>query len=598
MSASGSSAVRSGQQNLLSDWLLPDNSLDGLRYLSRAQIRYRVKRFWKRMFSPRQAIASLLSVAFVSLYLVAGLTLLSRREANDPEQLRLWLSGGMVLYAMYHTVKHLWAKPSLEPDAETWADADRLWLGGGPVARRTMVLREAMSAVPSAVAKTCLLGVVLWRDAEFLPLLLAGICLALIALELIRRVITHGIDALRPGERRVGCAISLFVGLAMLFQLGVQIWQSTPPGSDPVVYVLSAMSEVGNYAGSAWIQIMAFALLPAASVASAEPWPWFGQLAPSISLSLMTMMAVAVILMLAEVLVRVDAWSSNRRIETERQRLRLLESNANLPRSAALNVASRSLRTTWIQQFGDALSRWLPKRSRGMSGLVVRQLQCVRRYLPNVIVSFAIPMALSLSPLLTDQTTKQWVFVIGGIALSSLLLAPPALQIDFRRDLKRMFLVRSLPLGNAAMCAGMLSVPVAITVLFQWSTLALGAWIAAPPKWQTVWLFLALPSLAVVTFSVENALFLAFPHHVHAQGIAMVIRAKITFLWKGLMLAIAPIALISYVMLCERMLPTFWVGPAAFAGTLLAVWSVAALAGWVLVRCWSRFDPLIDTPPE
>jgi hypothetical protein len=158
--------------------------------------------------------------------------------------------------------------------------------------------------------------------------------------------------------------------------------------------------------------------------------------------------------------------------------------------------------------------------------------------------------------------------------------------------------VRSLPLGNAAMCAGMLSVPVAITVLFQWSTLALGAWIAAPPKWQTVWLFLALPSLAVVTFSVENALFLAFPHHVHAQGIAMVIRAKITFLWKGLMLAIAPIALISYVMLCERMLPTFWVGPAAFAGTLLAVWSVAALAGWVLVRCWSRFDPLIDTPPE
>lgn len=598
MTTSGFTSVRGGQRNRLSDWLIPDDSLDGLRYLSRAQLRFRVARFWKRMFSPRQAIASILSIVFMALYLVAGLTLLSRREANDPEQLRLWLSGGMVLYALYHTVKHLWSKPTPEPDAVTWTDADRLWLGGGPVSRRTMVLREAMSSIPSSLAKTALLGVVLWRDAEFLPLLLAGVCLALIALELIRRVITHGIDAMRPSERRLGCIISLVVGLAMVVQLGIQTWQSTPPGSDPVIYVLSAMSEVGNYAGSTAIQAMAFALLPAASVAAAEPWSVFDSLPPLVSLAFMTMIAIAVICVLAEVLVRVDAWSAKRRIETERRRLRLMESNVANGRSSADEFLSRPTQVTRIQRFGDWFAKCLPERHRGMSGLVVRQLQCVRRYLPNVIVSFAIPMALSLSPLLTDQTTKQWVFVIGGIALSSLLLAPPALQIDFRRDLKRMFLVRSLPLGNVAMCVGMLSVPVAITVLFQWSTLALGAWFATPSMWQTVWLFLALPSLAVVTFAVENALFLAFPHHVHAQGIAMVIRAKITFLWKGLMLAVAPIGLISYVMFCERVLPTFWVGPAAFGGTLLAVWSTAAFAGWVLVRCWRRFDPLIDTPPE
>ncbi|MEO9592053.1 hypothetical protein [Rhodopirellula bahusiensis] len=598
MNAPGFTTARVGRTNRLIDWLIPDDSLDGLRYLSRAQFRFRVMRFWKRMFSPRQAIASILSIVFMALYLVAGLTLLSRREANDPEQLRLWLSGGMVLYALYHTVKQLWSKPSLEPDAVTWTDVDRLWLGGGPVSRRTMVLREAMSSIPSALAKTALLGVVLWRDAEFLPLLLAGVCLALIALELIRRVITHGIDALRPAERRLGCMISLVVGSAMLVQLGVQTWQATPPGSDPVIYVLSAMSEVGHYAGSAAIQFMAFALLPAASVAAAEPWAVFGSLPVFMSLGLMTLISVAVIFVLAETLVRVDAWSSQRRIRTERDRLRLIESEVAIGGSASIGSLSQPMQVTRIQRFGDWLAGWLPEGQRGMSGLVVRQLQCVRRYLPNVIVSFAIPMALSLSPLLTDQTTKQWVFVIGGIALSSLLLAPPALQIDFRRDLKRMFLVRSLPLGNVAMCVGMLSVPVAITVLFQWSTLALGAWFATPSMWQIVWLFLALPSLAVVTFAVENALFLAFPHHVHAQGIAMVIRAKITFLWKGLMLAVAPIGLISYVMFCERVLPTFWVGPAAFGGTLLAVWSTAAFAGWVLVRCWRRFDPLIDTPPE
>ncbi|MCC9654975.1 hypothetical protein [Rhodopirellula halodulae] len=590
------------------DWFDPDRSLDGLKFLARTQVRFRITRFWNRLFSPRQAIASVLSVTFVGLYLLAGITLLSRREANDPEQLRLWLSGGMILYALYHAVKQLWSQTNTDMDLVTLTEPDRLWLGGGPIARRTLVLREATSAIPSSMAKTVLLGVVLWRDAVSLVSLLLGVCLALVALELLRRLISHLIAALSPNVRRYARATSLLVGLAILMQLGIQTWQSTPPGSDPLQYVLSGMSEIGHYAGSTAIQSMAFALLPAASLASGEAItsdlaiPGIHQLIATIPVwlvqGLLAIFAVAVIAGLAECLVWADRWSSDRQLAYEQRRLKVLQQRRTSDDAFRDGMRHKAMSPTRIQRFGDWLARLLPDSYQGMSGLVVRQLQCVRRYAANVVVSFAIPMALSLSPLLTDQSTKQWVFVIGGIALSSLLLAPPALQIDFRRDLKRMFLVRSLPLGDVAMCVGMLSVPVAITILFQWTTLGLGTLIASPPGWQTLWLFLALPSLAVATFAIENALFLAFPHHVHAQGIAMVIRAKVTFLWKGMMLAIAPMALVTFAMLCERVLPPKMVGPVAFTGSLTAVWGVAGLAGWTLVRCWRRFDPLLDTPPE
>ena len=41
-----------------------------------------------------------------------------------------------------------------------------------------------------------------------------------------------------------------------------------------------------------------------------------------------------------------------------------------------------------------------------------------------------------------------------------------------------------------------------------------------------------LAALAVFTFALENALFLAYPHRQRSQGIAMVLRTKLTFLGK------------------------------------------------------------------
>ena len=77
------------------------------------------------------------------------------------------------------------------------------------------------------------------------------------------------------------------------------------------------------------------------------------------------------------------------------------------------------------------------------------------------------------------------------------------------------------------MVAGQLTLPVFITLVFQWSTIFIAA-VVTRPGWSQVILWTGvLNALAVFTFAMENALFLAYPHHERAEGIGMMIRAGV-----------------------------------------------------------------------
>ena len=569
--------------------------------LAGARLQARGRRLIDRLHSPRQATFSVLMFGFLLLYLLAGVTVLSRREPSDPEQLKLWLSGGMVLYAIYHTVKQLWTDGREECEDPIYRNpADALWLGGGPISRRAMVLREACSVVPATLAKTGLLLVVLQRDAASPLRLAAGVLLSLLTLELLRRITSLIVGSLQPRERQLAKAVSLLVVAGMLGQIGAEVWAWTPAGSDPVEFVLSAMVAVGDLAASPGIQAVALPLQPAAHLAIGQPlslpeatsWLVPGRFAvPS---NLLWLVAAAVPVVLGWSLVSIDAWVTRCRNQYERGLLRRRDKRT-APASYGKTGRSR-YGATARRTVTDRLLLVLPGGWAGTLGLIGRQAHCIRRYASHILLSFAIPTVLSLSPLLTNQQFKGWVFVIGGITLSSLLLAPPALQIDFRRDLKRMELLRGLPIGPVAMCLGMLALPVLVTTLFQWTTLMVASLIVDPSWTQRIWLALVFPALATFTFAVENALFLLFPHHIHDQGIAMVLRAKVTFLWKGLVLVLVPTWLALWGVACASWLPGGWVVPVQFTGGCLTVWILAVAAVWILVRCWIRFDPRLDTP--
>ena len=565
------------------------------------RVETRVVRFLARIRSPRNALSTGFAIVFVGLYLLFGLTVLARRDVVDPVRLQAWLSGGMVCYAIFHSIKYAFASPKDDRrTGDPMSPASSLWIGGGPLPRHMVAFHEVVALVPATAIKTSLLCVVLFRDVPSITCLWIGVFVALFTLEWIRRLASLVVDALNHREVKVIRFAAGLVAIAVFAQIGMFAWMRTPAGSDPAVYLASAISELAQYAMSGPVQWLAFALQPASHLAVLQPFEFATQVFSSEQLVVHGMILLAATFGSLSAIMysyaKLDRWSIERRHVNEQERL-LAWDATHRKKLDRIHESNRSFR------WSDLAASFL-QFDPGLHAISMRQWNCIARYKWNVLISFAIPMSLSLSPLLTSdadfagQDTKQWIFVIGGIALSTLLLAPPALQIDFRRDLKRMSLLRSFPLSALSLCGGMLFIPVVITTLFQWSTLAIAFTISPLPPTQAIWLAAVLPSLALTTFALENALFLSFPHHVHDQGIAMVIRAKVTFLWKGLVLAIFPLLLYFLIAFCAAFIPEPFGTWIVYLGSTLGFWLVAAASVAVCVWAWRRFDPITDSPVE
>ncbi|MEM9644437.1 MAG: hypothetical protein AAF989_05550, partial [Planctomycetota bacterium] len=252
----------------------------------------------------------------------------------------------------------------------------------------------------------------------------------------------------------------------------------------------------------------------------------------------------------------------------------------------------------------ESVSRWIPKRyadsefARQLAANVARQAISVHRYRGEIAFSFLLPTALCLSLLAINFEGKPWLDIIAGVAACTVLLAPPALRLDFRRDLKRMLLLRGLPVSPMAMTLGQLTLPVLITVSFQWFVVIISAW-----KLQMGWMpalewLIILPAIAIATFASENTLYLTYPHHESAQGIAMILRTKLVFLGKFT------------VMFAGGTLLAFWSRTTKLAftgvaqegvyllGAAIAIWGLAIAAVHLTAWTWGRFDLAGDAPPE
>ena len=105
------------------------------------------------------------------------------------------------------------------------------------------------------------------------------------------------------------------------------------------------------------------------------------------------------------------------------------------------------------------------------------------------------------------------------IIFSLVLMLPTMLQADFRSDLGRLDVLKSLPVGTSAVVAGQLAVPVAVGVALWWVfailLLVLGM---MPPRMFWLACALALP-VNLYLFAVENLFCLAFPFTITRGGV-------------------------------------------------------------------------------
>ncbi len=542
---------------------------------------FRLRRAVHRMRSPRRIAASIIAIIFLCAYVLNGVVILATRRTADPEALRLWLSGGMVLYLIYHAVRCCWT--DRQADLEYTA-AEELWIGGAPLKRSTVATYKVNSVLFSAMLKTFFLVIALAPDVRHPVLLTVGVFAALVLLETVRMIWQRMVAGLSPrhllGLRTAMTAIATAVvlqGFAMLASI-------TAPGSQPGAYVLNSFRAIGEVASSGMIQYLAIPWRPAAMLATTD------QMTSHTAVQLLASIALVPSAILA--LVRVDGWAAAASLRRERLRL----AAGDYLRASATEVGSRP--GLCEDPLAARLERWLPAWLQHSLALVWRQALSVRRHSGTIVFSFLLPTLLCLSPLMTGREGNQWAFVVGGIAMCTMLLAPPALRLDFRRDLKRMLLLRSLPLRPLDAVIGQLTLPVLITIAFQWTTLAIAAAALSPGWSQLVGWGGMLSALAVFTFAAENALFLAYPHHENAQGIGMVVRANVMFLGKATLIAAAVGALLVWVTVCHAIFSESISVPVYVLGSVAGTWLIAAAAVATTAWCWRRFDISADLPPE
>jgi hypothetical protein len=552
-----------------------------LARLSVMRAKFRMARMLQRIRSPRRIVATSLAVLFFLLYLLNGIFILSARQPADPERLRLWLSGGMAMYAIYHCLRCAWAKNIT--DLELTA-AEKLWLGGAPVQRSSLAVYHVLSMMVPAMLKTLLLAVVLANDVRHLELLLTGIFSSLVLLETSRLIIARLISGMgRSGLQRFRVGITV-IATAVGLQVIARLLSMTPAGSPTWMYLLNGFVCLGQTASCQTIQWLSLPWIASAHLAVTDHYQMIT--------SLQLLASIAVLPLSILTLVGVDTWSQRKKEQRELVKLRSGDYQS------AWGSSEQTPESTFAVGPFRWLERWIPVSGGDMAAVMMRQAVSIQRYWSTILFSFTIPTLLCLSPLMTGQVKEQWLFVIGGIGMCTMLLAPPALRIDFRRDLRRMLLLRLLPIRPLAMVLGQLTLPVLITCGFQWLTIAIAA-VVTNPGWSQVLLWTGLlNALAVFTFAVENALFLAYPHHERSEGVAMMIRAKLTFLGKASVMALALGLLLAWAVACRQWFPQPLVITIYVGGAVSAAWLMAGLAIAITAKCWRRFDFASDTPPE
>ena len=185
-----------------------------------------------------------------------------------------------------------------------------------------------------------------------------------------------------------------------------------------------------------------------------------------------------------------------------------------------------------------------------------------------------------------------------GMAVWINLLLVSMLKFDFRDELDRLDLLRSLPIRPLAVASAELIAPVLVLTLVQLLLL-----VAAAVSRLGDWPILLTAAAFAVPFNLllvglENLLFLLFPLRsagLIAGDMQLFGRQMVVFVCKFLLMLVAlavaaTLGLVGYILGGKS-----WAIFGAFAWVALCVVALAMVP--LLARAYARFDPSVDTPP-
>jgi ABC-2 type transport system permease protein len=541
-------------------WLLIGLQLRGwLRYLIRS------------LGTIKGALLALVGLAVFLPWIASVLFLPRQSDSWSPEELRYYGPALLLLYCLMNVVFSTGERSIYFPPAEV------AFLFPGPFSRRQLLAYKIASTLLVSLPTALFMSLVLrvhasWFAAAFVGMLLMVLFMQLFNLTINLLAVSLGARLYTRGRKLV-LAGAILAGVALVLQAG-----GSPAQWEPRQLLEKAL------ASTTW-KIVSGPLRWFFDAFTATRW--WPDLVESATLAALVNVALTGLVFALDAQYLEASAVASARIYARAQRLRRggLGSGEGLRRGGKVRL-------------GLPMPPWMG----GIGPLAWRQLTTALRGADRLLLLFIILGTVLAAPLAaTMREDQQMVLpILGFLVLWLTLFLTTMMPFDFRGDIDRLALLKTLPLPAWRLAVGQLLAPVLLMTALQWVGLGVAAATAPPREWLLAGCLtcaaFALP-INFLLFALDNLMFLLFPTRLMAAtpGDFQALGRNVLFMVAKMiaLIAVALAALIAWVV-------AYYVSGESVVIGLIAAWPVVAVSAVALVPfvAWAfiLFDVGRDTP--
>jgi hypothetical protein len=538
----------------------------------------------KRAFSTRRrSILSVVGIALAVVFLSNSVVSVIYRESLDPRRFQDTVPFALLTYSLWHVVRTAFKRPLVGME---WSPAEIEWVCAAPFSYRDQLIYRFASIMNAAVIKAIFFAFLMWPDLRQPWAGFTGLLLALLFIEFWR----IGIEIMAWGmpERAYRFYRCATAALVVTFTMSVIVIGLCQPASWRFGSAHASLGLLRHLFDAAISMRSSLAIQ-----ALESPLHIFAEVIASES-HIVASLAAAIAINVGMVwcVVQADRFFFELKMDQERRRYS--------ERCEDLCITEESR-----DPLGPAIS--LPRIP--FSGwpsvpLAWRQIQGANHYRASILFPLSVTGVLACLPVFVYRNPHHTLLnVAGALAFYSFLLLPTILKFDFRRDLDRLVILKSLPLRPLSIVIGQLAAPIGLATMYQMSVLLVVA-VVRPIPWHlsAASLLLFVPLNALI-FAIENLFFLWYPYRVQQEGILIFLRTVLTFTAKGLLFGATMLVTVLW---------TFGAGAVshgiAYCGVRMDHRLIFAVGMWVilvascvaaiyaLARAFDRFDVSQDMP--
>jgi hypothetical protein len=526
------------------------------------------------------AVLAVVGLVFFVVWLLPVLLLPHSGGGMAPEVLRRYGPAGLLLYCLGNVLF------SSEQKAVYFTPSEVNFLFPGPFGRREILGYKILSTLLVSLPSTLLLALVLRVPGTWFPAAYVGLLLLIVFMQLFSMAIT--LVATAVGARLYSRGRKLVLAAVVVLAAAVAVRVGGSPAGWRPRELVDRLTE-----------------LPAWQVAS-QPLAWFFDafLATRLwpNLALYACLGVLVNLAVLAVVFALDAHyletaaASSARIYVRLQRLRgrsvTVGDEASGGRKARLAVPD--------------LPWW-----GGVGPVFWRQLTTALRGLGRVVFVFFVMGVVMVGPMVASVSSAEAaaaVPAVGVMVVSMTVFLTALVPFDFRGDVDRIAVLKTLPLPGWRLALGQLLAPVVLTCALQWLVLAAVLWVSRRGGRPLLICAAYAVPFDFLLFAMENLFFLLFPTRLAAatpgdfqalgRNVLFLLAKMLVLMLVGFLAAVAGV--VAWLLTGGTMVNGELTGGSPMAAWL-GGWPVVALSGAaflpLIAYAFQAFDVGRDTPP-